>query len=131
MNPTTIVTLLVSAVALALPTAFAFYYRAKFSAAQTEVDVYAAKLRNRDEEIAHLRGMQARKVDRALFMLAAVRADRTIKAPPQLFRDPLNVELKLDASLVDAMCAASEAGESCVGEIIAQHVSRVLAQHRR
>lgn len=131
MNPTTIVTLLVSAVALALPTAFAFYYRAKFSAAQTEVDVYAAKLRNREEEIAHLRGMQARKVDRALFMLAAVRADRAITAPPQLIRDPLNVDLRLDATLVDAMCAASEAGESCVGEIIAQHVSRVLAQHRR
>ena len=123
MNPTALlVSAIVLLVAVFILGFLLFYSRAQYAATVAELDIAQAKVINRDNEIAHLRTMQARKIDRALFMLAKVRGERL--APS----GGLGLSINLESALADAM--ARQQGDACLGlrEIVSEHLVRRIGE---
>lgn len=108
--------------------ALALLFRIRNQRLRARLDSSEHALGSTIAALEHLRHQQARKIDRALWMLCQVRSDRAITKAPQLIREPLQVTIGLHVDLVDALERNEpDAHEAIVGAI-AQHVARRVAK---
>lgn len=90
--------------------------RKQMSALRTELREVNTMRDFANREVQRLQTSQHRKVDRALWMLVQVRADRAITKAPQLIREPLTLQIALDPTLQDAIAHDIEALPSVVAD---------------
>ena len=119
MITATILILIAALVALAcwlLATQF------ELSDVKRERDCAFNSTRAREEEITHLRKVQAHKIDRALFMLVSIRAKRMDSKG--LYDTPVRVTLDLADTMHYALTEQNETAIAELRDLLAAHIAR-------
>ena len=121
MITATILLLIAAVLALSACLIVTFF---KLSDAKRELSCAHNLTNARNDEITHLRKVQAQKIDRALFMLVSVRAKRlTDQGKPSVVRCHIDLSDVMHAALSDQ----SELAIKELRELLAQHIARRVA----
>ena len=96
--------------------------RFEMSDVKRELQCAHNSVKAREAEIEHLRVMQAKKIDRALFMLVSIRAKLVNEKGRD--RSPVRVTLDLADTMHHALTQQNEIAVAELQELLAQHIAR-------